>query len=226
MDEIDVREQKCISDYIPFGKKLTVAGICSSSIGLFTDCKVWQSWKFIGNKTIKVMNFFGTESDVEMAKYLYNVIDEASKTEAANFKNTVTYAAASGKRSATVSFGHGMSHRIGYRLTQLKKENDAALRAAHGLRMQQAQSHVDLTPREKTAAEAVAPGSTVTGTALIVLKKQIVEHEYNQLGMKLRSYSTTRRIRDGNAYSKGTAAGDRVNLSRPISGNKTSGYLS
>lgn len=46
------------------------------------------------------------------------------------------------------------------------------------------------------------------------------------VGMKLRTQKTYRRIRSSSGYSKGSEAGGRVNLSRPIGGgSKPSGYL-
>lgn len=220
MDEIDIREQKCITvQYDTNSGKHTVASECMVAIAKFTDCKTWwtrrwdESWK----KHV-VVNFFGTESDVEMARYLCEIIDQAYKTESEKFKNTDVYKNSSHhKRSVTISFGHGMKDRINGRLYELKREHEAALRRAHEERVKQEET-VDtetFTPNEKKAAET-----------LIVLKKQLVESEYEKLGMKLQTQKTYRRIRSSSGYSKGREAGGRVNLSRPIGGgSKPSGYL-
>lgn len=220
MDEIDVREQKCITVTVNTGSKRgTVATGTSMAIANFTDCRCWISRGRWGNRSL---SFFGTETDAEMAKYLFEIIDAASKQEIQSYKATTDYNDTEvGKRSASTSFNHGMVDRINMRLYQMKKENEASLRAAHNLKA----AATNLTPREKQAAEAVAPGSTVTGNALVVLKKQIVESEFKGLGMKLKTSYSTRTIRSGSAYNSGDKAGGRVNLNRPLGGNKTSGYL-
>jgi hypothetical protein len=65
------------------------------------------------------------------------------------------------------------------------------------------------------------------GTALIVLKGQLVNDEFEKLGMKLRtSYSYRRASYSGQAYAKGLVKGNSVNLSRPVSNQSgLSGYL-
>lgn len=55
----------------------------------------------------------------------------------------------------------------------------------------------------------------VTGTALVVLKDQLVRQEFGKLGIHLVKGSGFT-IADGSAYRQGQAAGDRANLNNPL----------
>ena len=57
---------------------------------------------------------------------------------------------------------------------------------------------------------------TGSGTALVVVKGAAVAEAFAKLDMHLRSSTSRYSIRDGGAYGAGKAAGDRVNLSRPV----------
>jgi hypothetical protein len=134
-------------------------------------------------------SFFGQKSDLLMARYLYDVIVSAMVTETEKFKSTSEYKNSYSKRGATASFGIGMGSRISTRLMKMKKDNEAEIVTARS-----------------------------GNNALIVMKSQIVTDAFRQLGMKLnKNYSNTS-IGDFSAYSSGAAAGDRVNLSRPVNG--------
>lgn len=91
-------------------------------------------------------------------------------------------------RAATSSFQVGMASRINSRLTDMAR-----------------------------ALEPVA--MTGSGTALIVVKNAIVEDAYREISAGFsKSTSSGMSSRDGAAYRAGAAAGDRVNLSRPLRG--------
>lgn len=86
------------------------------------------------------------------------------------------------------SFRAGFAHRIYSRLMQMKAERDERNRAK-------------------------------TGTALMVLKDQLVTEEFTrQLGIKLVKSRAGVKASDQNAYEAGHAAGGRVNLNSPLSG--------
>jgi hypothetical protein len=63
-----------------------------------------------------------------------------------------------------------------------------------------------------------------TGTALVVLKDQLVTTEFAKQGVKL-GKSAPQRAVHGHAYQEGRAAGDRVNLERPLGGGADSSYI-
>lgn len=57
-----------------------------------------------------------------------------------------------------------------------------------------------------------------TGTALVVLKDELVKSEWAKEGIKL-GKPDGQRVVDGHAYQQGQAAGNRVNLERPLGGS-------
>ena len=73
--------------------------------------------------------------------------------------------------------------------------------------------------------------TTTYGTAsrsLTVVKKDLVEEKFRNLGMRLKSSKYRAKARDYGAWTSGSQAGNNVNLSRPVgSSNETrmiSGY--
>lgn len=62
--------------------------------------------------------------------------------------------------------------------------------------------------------------SATTGRELIIIKGQLTEQKFKELGMKLRPGTYASRISHSSSYSKGQDAGSRVNLSRPITANR------
>ena len=143
-------------------------------------------WFTRSNTNLKY-TFFGQASDVLMANYLYDLIVSAIDGETARFKKTDVWQNAPNRKGASTSFQMGMATRINQRLKQLAKENSAEISRARG------------------------------NNDLVVLKNQLVEQAYNtQIGAKLRTVSAGSRTTNGSAYRAGTAAGDRVNLNRPV----------
>lgn len=221
MSEIDVREQRCVTIKIASGKKnRTPIDGCMTALGDFADCKVWFSGGHYREQAYYC--FFGHETDTEMVQYLFDVISRAIDNETEKFKQTEVYRNSRNRRGSSSSFGHGMSARINARLRELKKEQEANLRAA------EAAKEAEETIETEVVVEGFRPSFTApkakTGTALIVLKKQLVEQEFAKNGPKLRTAYNTRRISDYSGYAHGQAAGNRVNLSRPLDGG-TKGYL-
>jgi hypothetical protein len=164
-----------------------------------------QCWTESGWNRRITYNFFGKEDDLPMIEYLMRVMWAACNTEVAAFKASALYHDASNRRSATVSFMHGMADRLSERLREMKQEAASAMEQAD-------------TRRHKTK------GAGVTGTALIVLKDQLVKDEFDKLDLGLRTTTTYRTISSAEAQAAGRKAGDRVNLSRPVT-RKSSGYL-
>jgi hypothetical protein len=196
MSELDVRQTPCKTIAIKIdGSRHRIAN-CLGSIGGFTDTKPWYQ-KF-GSQT--VFSFFGQEQDLDMAQYLFKVCKAAIDSETRRFKSTPEYRG----RSSTVSFQHGLTDKLNQRMRQMKKEETAELHA------REAEQHAERGP---------------TSTALVVLKKQLVEQEFKIHGPKIRSVRTHRTVRSYSAYGAGSAAGDRVNLSRPINSGAKSGLL-
>ena len=102
-------------------REMHAAGIyVSLAIANFFDCKCWRSG-------IEVI-FFGMKDDVELAHAMLSMIRLAMDRELMDFM------AGAGKgaghpRSVMVSFMKGMGHRLSNRLTQIKAERTAHVRA-------------------------------------------------------------------------------------------------
>ena len=199
MEEIDVRTSQYKTIHIDIGRQRRhpIDGAVTA-LARFIDGKAWFSRRYSGS----AYAFFAQEQDLELVEYLFKVIKNAIDTESAKFKNSSYYRVEgefTPRKTLYVSFQKGMAHRIANRLDELKAANDAEMESAKS-----------------------------TGRALIVLKSQLVEQEYNEIKKKLHlrsSYSYSAAPNSG-AYGHGVAAGNKVNLSRPLAGKgKTGGYL-
>jgi hypothetical protein len=89
-------------------------------------------------------------------------------------------------RRASRSFQQGISARIGERLETMHAEREASIGAARS-----------------------------SGTALIIMRHRLVEDAFRNTKVQLQS-SGRMTLRRNAAYRAGQAAGDRVNLGRPI----------
>jgi hypothetical protein len=132
--------------------------------------------------------FFGFESDTMLASYLYSLINHAMWTELEAFRAAHPQLRATGLRSASKSFQQGMAVRIAGRLDHMHHARDANVAAQRS-----------------------------TGTALMVIKHRVVDDAFRETEIRLVSGSLTR-ARVNGAFRHGMAAGDRVNLNRPVQG--------
>lgn len=209
MDECDVRESACVTITIPVdGSQRGPMDWAVPSLATFFSGRAWfgTDYRKVGDNYQRQVYyaFFVQEHDADALRYLFDVIKQGIAGETKAYQTTEAYRALTGgqKRSAVKSFARGMSLRIAERLREMRKENDVAMAERHR-----------------------ASGST--GTALMVLKGQLIQEEFKKSGVHLRSVSSRARIGNHGAYAHGRDAGDRVNLNRPLGGNgNVSGYLS
>jgi hypothetical protein len=186
MEEIDVREERCVQLEIPLGstRRRPIDG-CLVALAKFCDCKVWVSRD---GETPRYV-FFGFETDTTMAGYLYAVVDRAMATALAAFRRGHPALRGVDLRRASVSFQQGMAARIGDRLRAMHSEREASVAAQRG-----------------------------TGTALTVVKHQVVETAFRERSIHLVKARATGMAING-AFRAGLAAGDAVNLRRPLQGD-------
>jgi uncharacterized protein DUF2786 len=210
MDEIDIREEVCVLGEVPAGSKRRrpIDGAVVP-IARFCDVKTWHAKRANGTA---VYCFYGFEPDVAMAVHLFTVVAAAVRAESAAFKGSKTYAAAGNRWLSTASFQRGLVDRIGDRLEQLKTKRQRDRERDERAKAQAAQEAF-----ERAVAAGEPPPQHVTRGALMVLKGQIVEREFEaNLGITLtKSRAITFRV-DPCAFEAGRTAGDRVNLNRPI----------
>ncbi|NGM19800.1 DUF2786 domain-containing protein [Roseomonas stagni] len=134
---------------------------------------------------------FGLEPDVLMGEYLLHLVAGAVDREEADFRASEAYRRSRLQPQARLrSFRYGFAERISERLEQIARHR-----------------------RETATAARATPAA---GTALVVAKEKQVQAAFKELGIRLVSRSTTRRVRDGNAFRHGQEAGGRVGLDRPV----------
>lgn len=134
---------------------------------------------------------FGLEPDVLMGEYLLHLVAGAVDREEADFRASEAYRRSRLQPQARLrSFRYGFAERVSERLEQIARHR-----------------------RETATAARATPAS---GTALVVAKEKQVQAAFKELGIRLVSRSTTRRVRDGNAFRHGQEAGGRVGLDRPV----------
>jgi hypothetical protein len=200
MDEIEVRAARCVQVEVELGsrRRRPIDGAVPA-IARFCDCKVWLAPASPAGSADPERDqprpgiryiFFGFETDAALAAYLFTVIGRAIATETAAFKHASPWLKATKLRQATSSFQHGLVARVAARLDTMHEEREVMVRAQR-----------------------------VTGTALIVVKHQVVEDAFRETEVRLVSMSALGQRVGTKAYQAGWAAGDRVNLSRPVRGD-------
>jgi hypothetical protein len=198
MDEIEIRAYRCVQREVPLGgKRRRPIDGCIVSIARFCDCKVWLAQATDEKSTGegerapgKCYIFFGFETDADLATYLFNVIDRAITTETGNFKRAHPRLRAVRLRQATTGFQHGLAARVADRLDAMHAEREASVKAQRS-----------------------------TGTALILAKHQVVDDAFRETDVRLVSMSAVGAQVNARAYREGWAAGEKVNLSRPVKGD-------
>jgi hypothetical protein len=131
--------------------------------------------------------FFGFDADTALASYLFNVIDRAMATALTAFRTAQPRLRGVGLRGASRSFQQGMAVRVADRLEAMHRERDANVAAQRS-----------------------------TGMALILVKQQVVDDAFRETEIRLVATASLSRARLSGAFRHGLAAGDRVNLSRPV----------
>ncbi len=139
--------------------------------------------------------FFGFETDTVLAAWLFQVISRAMAVELEVFRARSPALRGVRLRQASTSFQQGMAARLAERLE-----------AMHAAR------------------EAEVAAQRSTGTALVLTKHRVVDEAFRETGTRLVS-AGRRTIRQDGAFRQGQAAGDKVNLNRPVEGRGGGGLL-
>jgi hypothetical protein len=132
--------------------------------------------------------FFGLRSDIEVAHYLTELIDNAVRSELGHYKTSAGYRRFrhQDRRVANSSFTLGMVAFIADKLTAMKGERDAV--------------------------------NNGTGRDLVVLKASVVDAELEKLDLKLRTVRRAMRMVSPMAYEAGGAAGASLAINPAIRG--------
>jgi hypothetical protein len=187
--DLEIQHEPVIDDRIRRRNRKGVCAVdyCMSGIAKYCGIRMW----FTNDGDVSYARVFGLRDDVEMAKYLYDMINTAILSENGTYwKKTLKpdpFMTNTMKRRAIWSFEVGMAGRINERLTEMARALDETAKTANG-------------------------------TALVVVKNPIVTKAFNELGIHLSRGRTGRSVADGASYSAGKEAGDRTNLNRPVGG--------
>ncbi len=146
--------------------------------------------------------FFGAYADTQIASFLLEMICNIARKEVAAYLASDDRPRGVHGNTLKASWIRGYAGRVSRRLDEMKKEQDA--------------------DRQQIEQKA--------GTALMVIKDQLVEQKFQSLGLTFTTSSDDYyRYSNGShdAHMKGKAAGDRVNLSSGITDKSSpSGLLS
>jgi hypothetical protein len=198
MDEIEVREARCVQAEVPLGgRRRRPIDACVPAIARFCDCKVWLSRAPRPDPDAESLEtalpdsryvFFGFEADVELATYLFAVIDRAITMETSVFRQLNRQLRAVRLRRALASFQHGVAARVSAKLTSMHAAREASVRAQRA-----------------------------AGTALILAKHSVIEEAFRATDVRLVSMNAIGQRKVASAFRDGWAAGERINLNRPVS---------
>jgi len=195
LDRVFLDSHKCITKTINItGQNRDFMNVCCLAIARMCDCKVWFE-RYIDRSS---WVYFGLETDAEMAHYLHDLIKTAVKNETERFKKSDKYRKRNihGRRLVS-SFQKGMTLCIARRLRTMANQRHA---------------------EEKT--ESINQIFKNTGTDIVIVKRDKLESEFEKLGIRLVTHSYNYSISDHHSYTSGKDAGEKVNLNRPISGDK------
>ena len=184
LTDVEIRDAPCEQrEYETYRKKRVPLDDCIGAIANFCDCSVWREKNEAGDARYV---FFGLRSDVEVAHYLTELIDNAVRSELGRYKNSAGYRRFrhQDRHVANSSFTLGMVASIADKLTAMKRERDA-----------------------------VNNGS---GRGLVVLKASAVDAELEKLDLKLRMAHRATRMVSPTAYEAGEIAGASLPISPGI----------
>src|SRR3954454_2219096 len=152
---------------------------CVSAVANFCDCRVWREKRQAGEARYV---FFGLRSDIEVAHYLTELIDNAVRSELGRYKNSACYRhfRHQDRHVANASFTLGMVASIADKLSAIKRERDAVRNG--------------------------------TGRDLVILKASVVDSELAKLDLKLRTVPSAARIVSPAAYEAGETAGASLTI--------------
>jgi hypothetical protein len=124
MDEIDVREEACVTLEVALGGlRRRPIDACVPAIARFCDCRVWLHRDPERARYV----FFGFEPDAAMSVYLFEIIERAMATELAAFRAAESGLSGHELRRASRDFQHGMAIRLAERLDDGRAERERTM---------------------------------------------------------------------------------------------------
>lgn len=155
----------------------------ADAIAAYTSTQCWLSG-FKGRDQSKLLNYFGEEGDVEIAFYMSDMFRAIAELELKAWRASPQYYHNVNGNKARTSFLCGFATRIRERLLQLKTARD--------------QLHRDRTG---------------TGRDLMVVKAQVVERKFAELGIHMTAAKRHRVDADAASWDAGERAGEHASIS-------------
>ena len=186
LTDVEIRDAPCERrEYETYRKKRIPLDEGIGAIADFCDCRVWREKNQAGEARYV---FFGLRSDIEVAHYLTELIDNAVRFELGRYKISAGYRRFrhQDRHMANASFNLGMVVSVAEKLTAMKAERDAV--------------------------------NNGTGRDLVVLKASVVDAELEKLDLKLRTIRRATRMVSSMAYDAGGAAGASFTINPGIRG--------
>ena len=190
LTDVEIRDAPCEQrEYETYRKKRIPLDACIGAIANFCDCRVWREKNQAGEARYV---FFGLRSDIEVAHYLTELIDNTVRSELGRYKTSAGYRRFrhQDRHVANSSFTLGMVASIADKLIAMKRERDAV--------------------------------NNGTGRDLVVLKASVVDAELEKLDLKLRTVRRASRMVSPTAYEAGGAAGVSLAINPGIRGTRAS----
>lgn len=184
LSDVELRDAPCEqSAYETRRKKRIPLDDCIGAIAHFCDCRVWREKNPAGEARYV---FFGLRSDIEVAQFMTELIDNAVRSQLGLYKASEAYRRFrhQERHVANSSFTLGMVASIADKLVAMKAGRDAANKS--------------------------------TGRDLVVLKASVVEAELEKLNLKLRSVRRATRMVSPTAYEAGGVAGASLTINAAI----------
>jgi len=135
MSDVEIGQSTCVAEEISTGNRTKNShpiSWCMVSIADYCDVESWVRTQPTiitaknGTRSVKprvFQVFFGLPQDVEIARYIYDIICRAQDTEVEKFKQSDYYVgllSKGEKKVATTTFLRAMSSRLCFRLDQMK----------------------------------------------------------------------------------------------------------
>jgi hypothetical protein len=197
-DAIEIRTARCVQVAVPLGgrRRRPIDG-CVAAIARFCDCKVWLARAASPDPMQQ-------KAAAAASSNCYVFFGFETDTALATYLFAVIERAV---RTETASFRQLNPRLHGVRLRR------ASASFQHGL-VARVSSRLDAMHRARDASVQRS-----TGTDLIVAKNRVVEEAFGAIDIRLVRMAATGRRVITTAFRAGWAAGDRVNLNRPVMGD-------
>jgi len=128
LSDLEISEELCAQSAIDTNRKQRQPiGICVPAIADYCDCKIWLEKD--ENGRIRYV-FFGLRPGIEMARYVYDVINVAMRTAWEDYARTQKFIRYGQDEKGSFLFGMAVS--LAEKLRQMKTERDEANRQSSG----------------------------------------------------------------------------------------------